>query len=58
LAFARPIEDGRGDRDRHSLRDIVLHREDVGEIAVIAFSPDVLAGLRLDELPSDTDASN
>src|SRR5215471_7503898 len=50
------IEDGRGDRDRHSLRDIVLHREDVGEIAVIAFSPDVLAGLRLDELPSDTDA--
>src|SRR5215472_4092055 len=50
------IEDGRGDRDRHSLRDIVLHREDVGEIAVIAFSPDVLPGLRLDELPSDTDA--
>src|SRR6516164_3114038 len=46
------IENGRGDRDRHSLCDFVLHREDVGKIAVVTLSPDVLACLRLDELAS------
>src|SRR6266446_5940509 len=29
------VGDGRGNRDRHRLGDLVLYREDVGEIAVV-----------------------
>ncbi len=42
------IGDSRGDGDRHRPGDLVLHREDVGEIAVVALGPDVVAGLGLD----------
>ena len=44
------------ERVRDLARDLILQREEVGEIAVIAFGPDVLAGLGLDELRSDADA--
>jgi hypothetical protein len=47
---------GWGDRDRHRLCDLVLHSENVGEIAVIALGPNVLAGFGLDELRSNADA--
>jgi hypothetical protein len=49
------IGNGRGNRDRHRLGDLILHCEDVGEVAVVALSPDVLAGLGLDELRGDAD---
>jgi len=42
--------------DCHRLGNLVLHREDVGEVAVITLSPDMLAGLRLDQLCGDADA--
>jgi len=45
-----------GDSDRHSLGDLVLQREDVGKIAVVALGPDVLAALGLDQLRGDADA--
>jgi hypothetical protein len=45
-----------GNSDRHSLSDLVLQRKDVGEIAVVALGPDVLASLGLDQLRSDADA--
>src|SRR6516164_5891299 len=35
------IGDGRGDGDRYSFGDLVLDREDLGEIAVVALGPDV-----------------
>jgi hypothetical protein len=50
------LSDRRGDRDRHRLTDLVLHREDVGEVAVVALGPDVVAGLRLDQLSGNADA--
>src|SRR6516165_4557976 len=39
----------------HSVRNLVLHREDIGEIAVVALGPDMLAGLGLDQLRGDPD---
>src|SRR5882762_8269000 len=50
------IGDGRGDSYRHRLADLILHREDVGEVAVVAVGPDMVAGLRLDQLRGDADA--
>ena len=50
------VGNGRGDRDRHRLGDLVLHRENVGEIAVVALGPDMIAGLGLDQLRGDPDA--
>jgi hypothetical protein len=44
------LGDGRGNRERHRLGDLVLHREDVGEIAIVALGPDMLAGFALDKL--------
>jgi hypothetical protein len=35
------------------LGDVVLDREDVAQLAVVAFGPDMLAGLRVDELARD-----
>ena len=40
----------------HRTGVLILQREDIREIAVVALSPEVLAGLRLDELPGDADA--
>src|SRR5271165_718729 len=34
----------------HCLCDLILHGEDVGEIAVVALGPDVIAGFGLDQL--------
>jgi hypothetical protein len=39
---------GRGDRYRDGIGDFVLHCKNVGEIAIVAFGPDMLAGFRLD----------
>jgi hypothetical protein len=50
------VPDRRGDRNRHSLCDLVLQGENIGEIAIIALGPDVLSGLRLDQLRSHPDA--
>src|SRR3954454_1527933 len=46
----------RCDRNSYRLGDLVLHRENVSEIAVIALSPDMLAGFGLDQLRGDADA--
>ena len=59
LSYGAPelgIADGRGNRDRNGLGDFVLHREDVGEIAIVALGPDVVAGFGFDELCADADA--
>src|SRR5215469_5063262 len=50
------IGDSRSNSNRHRLADFVLHHEDVGEIAIVALRPDVLAGLGLDQLRRDADA--
>jgi hypothetical protein len=50
------IGNGRHQGDRHCLGDLVLQREDVGEIAVVALGPDVLAGLALDQLSANANA--
>src|SRR6516165_6978495 len=42
LAFG--IGDGRGNGGRHRLGDLVLHRKDFGEVAIVALGPDVVAG--------------
>ena len=43
----------RFDRRHHGLGDFVLHGEDVGEAAVVAFRPQVAAGGDVDELSGD-----
>lgn len=63
-AFGRPphrtpalgASDCRSDRDGDRLGNFVLHREDVGEVAVIALGPDMVAGVVLDQLRGDPDA--
>src|SRR5216684_982617 len=49
------IGNGRGDGDRYRFGNLVLHREDIGEIAVVALGPDVVASLRFDQLGGHTD---
>ena len=44
------------DRRDHPLGDLVLHRENVGEVAVVALGPDVVAGCGFDQLRGDADA--
>ena len=39
------------------LGDVVLDGEDVGQLAVVAFRPQVITVLRVDELCGDADAS-
>jgi hypothetical protein len=46
--LALGVGNGRGDSNRHRIRDLVLQRKDVGQIAVIAVGPDVRAVLGLD----------
>src|SRR5258708_32858510 len=63
-AFGRPahralslsLGNGRSDGDRYRLGDLVLDREDIGEIAVVTLGPDVVAGFGLDQLRGDADA--
>src|SRR5258708_15962323 len=62
-AFGRPahralslsLGNGRSDGDRYRLGDLVLDREDIGEIAVVTLGPDVVAGFGLDQLRGDAD---
>ena len=49
------IGNGRGNGDGYRLGDLVLHRENVGEVPVVALRSDLLAGLRLDQLRRDAD---
>src|SRR5712692_2494910 len=63
-AFGRPahralslsLGNGRSDGNCYCLGDLVLHRKDVREIAVVALGPDVVAGFGLDQLRGDADA--
>ena len=48
----KQLELERGD---HRLRDLVLHREDVGELAVVGLRPEVVAVGGADELGCDAD---
>src|SRR5436309_4737718 len=45
-----------GNRDCNSLGDLVLHRENIGKITVVALGPYVIAGVRLDKLGRYPDA--
>src|SRR5262245_26466693 len=54
LLFLRQKPDLEGRDDR--LRDFVLEREDVGELAVVALRPDVIAPYPIDQLGSDAHA--
>src|SRR5712671_2354928 len=55
---ALPLGVGNGWRNRssHRLSYLVLYCKDVGEIAVVALCPDVLAGLGFDQLRGDANA--
>ena len=56
LALAAEILGGielRLDRGDHGLRDLVLHREHVGEIAVVALGPEMRTGDDIVELRGD-----
>jgi hypothetical protein len=55
-ALALRPGDGRSYRDRHRLANLVLHRKNVGEVAVVVLGPDVVTGLGLDQLRGDADA--
>src|SRR5215472_7683468 len=55
-AFLFGSSDCRSNSDRHCLGDLVLHRENVGEVAVITLRPNVIACLGLDQLCGDADA--
>jgi hypothetical protein len=45
----------RSDGHRDRLADLVLDREDVGQIAVVTFGPDMITGLGLDQLRGHPD---
>ena len=47
--------DRRGERGRQCLRDLILHGEDVGQIAIVALGPDVISRFTFDQLRSDPD---
>src|SRR6516165_5569998 len=48
--------DRRGNRDGYRFGNLVLYREDVGEVAVVALGPDVFSTLGVDELRGDPNA--
>src|SRR6516162_2979460 len=50
------MRDRRRNSDRYRLGNLVLYRENIGKLAVIALGPNMLSGLRLDQLYSDADA--
>jgi len=43
------------DRGDDALGNVVLHREDVMQVAIVFLGPDMLAGFRVDELSGDAD---
>src|SRR6202035_3193488 len=47
--------DLRLDRRDDGLRDFILHREHIGETAIVTFRPDVAAGSDVIKLHGDTD---
>src|SRR5215469_12977814 len=49
-SFALSTSYDRSYRCRHRLANLGLHREDVGQIAVVTFGPDMITGLGLDQL--------
>ena len=49
------FHDLRLDRSRDARRDVVLNREEIAELAIVAFRPNVVPGQRVDELGSDAD---
>src|SRR6516165_1677945 len=55
-AFLFSSSDCRSNSDRHCLGNLVLYRENVGEVAVITLGPNVIACLGLDQLRGDADA--
>jgi hypothetical protein len=55
-ALSLSLGNGRSDGDRYRLGDLVLDREDIGEIAVVTLGPNVVAGFGLDQLRGDADA--
>src|SRR5438552_4011676 len=50
------LGDGRGHSKRDGLGNVVLHCENIEEIAIIALGPDMLPSVGLDQLSSHTDA--
>src|SRR5437667_8599628 len=50
------IGDRRGDCGGDCLGNLILDREDIGEIAVVPFGPNVVAALCLDQLACNPDA--
>ena len=50
------MSDGWRDSDRHRLSDLVLHVENVSEVAVVALGPDMIASQGLDQLCGYPDA--
>ena len=50
------VGNSRRNGNRHRLGDLVLHREDVRDITVVALRPDMIAGLRLDQLRGNANA--
>src|SRR6185369_4498512 len=55
-AFLRGGLDAAGKRADDRSGHFVLDREDILELAVVAFGPDMPVGMRVDELHGDTDA--
>ena len=50
-------QDLRADRTDHPVGDLVLQREDVGELAVVAVGPQMIAERRVDQLAGDAHAA-
>src|SRR5207248_3458129 len=48
--------DSRGNRNCDRLGDLVLHRENLSEVAVVALGPDMISGLGLNKLRGHPDA--
>ena len=55
-AHALGGEEFRLDCRRDAGRDLVLQRENIGQLAVVSFRPDVVAGHRIQELAGDAHA--
>ena len=46
------LGDRRGKRRHHRPRDLILHREDVRDVAIVPLGTEMVAGLGIDDLPS------
>ena len=49
------VGNGGGQGGRQRFGELVLHSENIGEIAIVALGPHMVAGYRLDQLSSDAD---